>query len=409
MLLIGLTKCLNLKSELIMKNYFLVLILSFFFSNLLFSQNKSISYSSFIDKQLLLSTFTDEVTYISLDSKKTIGIIDNLVICRDNIFIHSPEAGIYRYSVSGKFLNEIGKIGRGPNEYTVGSQFDVNAEEKMIHVLNKSREVLNYSYDGNKVSSFKISFSPDQYKIRVLNKDKVVIMIGNTSGQSEYNWFITDKKGNVIFKKDNSVNFNFPFFIARSNSVITYKFNENVYYFEEFNDTIFCITDKSYFPSYIIKNDRYRYNHKSFINDIHRYENPKKLSERPQYFIPKKFLETDDYLFIMYNGINKHQDIAVLNKENNEIYRQKSNNQMQGISNNIDGGISFYPQYSFFSNSQQFLVQIVFPYQLKEHVRAKHFKKSNPKYPEKKKELEELANSLDENDNPVLMLVKLKK
>ena len=31
------------------------------------------------------------------------------------------------------------------------------------------------------------------------------------------------------------------------------------------------------------------------------------------------------------------------------------------------------------------------------------------KYPEKKKQLEELANSLNENDNPVLMLVKLKE
>ncbi len=37
------------------------------------------------------------------------------------------------------------------------------------------------------------------------------------------------------------------------------------------------------------------------------------------------------------------------------------------------------------------------------------FKNSNPKYPEKKKELEALAASLNENDNPVLMLAKLKK
>jgi len=35
--------------------------------------------------------------------------------------------------------------------------------------------------------------------------------------------------------------------------------------------------------------------------------------------------------------------------------------------------------------------------------------KLRSKHPEKKKELEKLANSLDENDNPVLMLVKLKE
>ena len=32
-----------------------------------------------------------------------------------------------------------------------------------------------------------------------------------------------------------------------------------------------------------------------------------------------------------------------------------------------------------------------------------------PKYPEKKKELEKLANSLKETDNQILMIVRLKK
>jgi len=37
------------------------------------------------------------------------------------------------------------------------------------------------------------------------------------------------------------------------------------------------------------------------------------------------------------------------------------------------------------------------------------FKNSSPEYPEKKKELEKLANTLKETDNPVLVLVRLKK
>jgi len=53
--------------------------------------------------------------------------------------------------------------------------------------------------------------------------------------------------------------------------------------------------------------------------------------------------------------------------------------------------------------------QLVFSYELKAHISTESFKNSTPKYPEKKKELEKLAYSLDENDNPVLMLVKLKE
>jgi hypothetical protein len=48
-------------------------------------------------------------------------------------------------------------------------------------------------------------------------------------------------------------------------------------------------------------------------------------------------------------------------------------------------------------------------YKLKDLISSDDFKNSTPKYPEKKKYLEKLANSLDENDNPVLMLVKLKE
>ena len=43
--------------------------------------------------------------------------------------------------------------------------------------------------------------------------------------------------------------------------------------------------------------------------------------------------------------------------------------------------------------------------ELKTHVASDDFKNNVPKYPEKKKKLEELANSLSESDNPVLMLV----
>ncbi|HQB37467.1 MAG TPA: hypothetical protein PLI41_07990, partial [Bacteroidales bacterium] len=46
---------------------------------------------------------------------------------------------------------------------------------------------------------------------------------------------------------------------------------------------------------------------------------------------------------------------------------------------------------------------------LKEYIASENFKNSKPLYPEKKKELEKLANSLKETDNPVLVLVSLKK
>jgi hypothetical protein len=44
----------------------------------------------------------------------------------------------------------------------------------------------------------------------------------------------------------------------------------------------------------------------------------------------------------------------------------------------------------------------------KAHIASNDFASSTPKYPDKKKALEDLADSLSENDNPVLMVVRMK-
>jgi len=76
-----------------------------------------------------------------------------------------------------------------------------------------------------------------------------------------------------------------------------------------------------------------------------------------------------------------------------------------GIINDFDGGVSFKPIYQ----RNNILIGFIESYALIAHVNSKTFINSTPKYPKKKKELEKLANSLNENDNPVLMLVKLKE
>jgi len=77
-----------------------------------------------------------------------------------------------------------------------------------------------------------------------------------------------------------------------------------------------------------------------------------------------------------------------------------------GLENDYDGGINLVPEYKV---GDSMLISWLYPYEIMNYVSSKTFKSSNPKYPDKKKELEKLANSLDENDNPVLMLLKLKE
>jgi hypothetical protein len=80
-----------------------------------------------------------------------------------------------------------------------------------------------------------------------------------------------------------------------------------------------------------------------------------------------------------------------------------------GIINDLDGGVPIVPIYKQFIKQDEYVIGWDFTYELKFQIASEAFQNSIPKYPEKKKELEKLTNSLDENDNPVLMFVKLKK
>jgi hypothetical protein len=80
-----------------------------------------------------------------------------------------------------------------------------------------------------------------------------------------------------------------------------------------------------------------------------------------------------------------------------------------GIFNDLDGGTKFLPISYFVKNDREYLCGLLNPLQIKTLITSSEFKNSTPKYPEKKKELEKLANKLKETDNPVLMIVRLKK
>jgi hypothetical protein len=78
----------------------------------------------------------------------------------------------------------------------------------------------------------------------------------------------------------------------------------------------------------------------------------------------------------------------------------------KGLVNDLDGGPDIWPR--TIKDDNTILSWIDAP-KLKAYVASETFKDSKPKYPDKKEELEKLAESLQETDNPVLMMVRLKK
>jgi hypothetical protein len=211
----------------------------------------------------------------------------------------------------------------------------------------------------------------------------------------KYDWLILDTLGRIIKKKERTIP---PFMSGWFGSYGTDKAGNTMLYWNSYSDTVFSILpDLSYQASFIISPGEHRVP-RSQINAVVQFK---------QYMHIYKIFETTRYLMIRY--YYKKQILLLVEKNSrNTFTNDVGPNETGGIFNDLDGGTKFLPISYFVINDREYLCGLTNPLQIKNLITSSEFKNSTPKYPDKKKALEKLANSLKETDNPVLMLVRLK-
>ena len=347
-----------------------------------------------IEKDVLLSDFAKEITYIPLDNEIAIKQPNRIVITNDRIFISASPIGILAYDQNGNLLNNIGTRGRGPGEYLTGIYFATDQENELMYIYS-SKKILIYSFDGDFKRDFEINEPEYVGDIYFLNG-----RLYHAGGpRFDYDWVVYDTIGNIVSYKLNKI----PSFVSGWGSYMGFATdNQGLYYWNSYNDTIFYIQDDHYQPKMFFARGEFRLPYKDYPRE-----------DYGIHFNPVSLINTHKYLFITYL-MDQLTHVSYINKEDGRLFIIDRGADMSlfnrpGILNDLDAGPIFPPFYYHYENNEEFLVGWIYSHRLKTHVNSDTFKSSTPKYPEKKKELEELAASLDENDNPVLMLVKLKE
>ncbi|HNY52507.1 MAG TPA: hypothetical protein PK727_05230 [Bacteroidales bacterium] len=112
---------------------------------------------------------------------------------------------------------------------------------------------------------------------------------------------------------------------------------------------------------------------------------------------------------LLIDSYKKKGNITLIDKKNKKSYiTYVKDFEDGGITNDFDGGINFQPVSYYSEMEMEYMIGFFNPYQLKNHVASAQFINSVPKYIENKSKVENLAKTLTETDNPVLMLIKLK-
>lgn len=358
--------------------------------------------SSLLENEIMLSDIADDIVYIPLKCSFPLSQINsnyNPKICNNKIFIYDVHEGILEFDINGQFLMKIGKKGRGPGEYFNGRSFAIDKRTGTIYVSNEPNGIKVFNITG----TFRNEFSLKAYggsldKIEVFNSRLFLSYQLQYDDDNKFEWIILDTLGNLIKKKERTL----PAFKSNFlNGGGTYLFDDKLNFWNPFIDTVYTFyPDFTLRPNFLFKQGEFRLP-KTYI------DNP--IKQLHKYFMINQIFESKKYLMIQYLFYKEKNGLVIIDKNlQNTFLSYWSSDDTGCIWNDLDAGLKFFPKTFIADHGREYLIDLIDPYKLKACVSGVNFKKSEPKYPEKKKKLEKLANSLKETDNPVLVLVNLK-
>jgi hypothetical protein len=306
---------------------------------------------------------------------------------------------ILKFQNNGSFVTQIGTKGRGPNEFTVAHDVKIDEKNQNIYLLSRwQKNFFIYSDDGEFIKTIQFTISPDQF---IFFDNLIFCYSGNHMGNIDNSYDLIDFNGRIIKSYVNKYPFSFYDGYHISNENIFYRFNNCLYKKEVYSDTIYIYQNEEFKPHLVIHvGDR-------LITTKARSEHDG-LYLGMNYIRPLRLFEFGEFVYYEFIYSIEIPDKVSLytfigSKENNFMVFFDAG---QGIINDLDGGPNIFPRTVQDDNS---IIAIVDALKLKTHVASEAFKNSVPKNPEKKETLEKLASNLNESDNPVLMIVKLRE
>jgi len=393
-----------------------------------------------------VSEFVSELEYIPLETGENCFIGEdvrsqNTIVTKSHIFV-TGTTFCYAFSRDGKFITEIGRVGQGPGEYSQITDDGIFIDEKKqsLYMIVIPFAILEYSWDGVFRRSIKLPKNTLGNHPRGISLVRDSIFIGhnpNYSGDQEYHFFLFDTSGKIIKTFDNHVK------IARSamrwssdeESMKPFRFSDCIYVKERPNDTLYYLNEQDELvPQFVFNLGKYSYDKK-------RRANPSVLEGREgvifiPFFVHNTMVGASNHIFFSTFPNNSYIPLPrgresklilppgavrpnssygypvafplgiydTVNKTT-RLLDTDPVSRMSGLINDLDGGLPFWPVYC---NSDYELVDMRQAYTMKEDLTEEYFADREIKNPQAHQKLRELLKTLKDDDNPVVVIAKLK-
>ena len=348
-----------------------------------------------------LSEIADSIKYLVLSKEKEVLTKPFLYLqMSDNDFFIQIGTLIFRFDKSGEFLNTIGQIGRGPEEYLGGSAFSIDPESKKVFVYrNYIHDFVSYDFSGKYLYNLPIKMKNDIGSF-VCISDSTLVIFPVYFGIVPKDMFLCgvfDHIGNRIVTKKHPAqaipsDFNASKFMVGGPWELSTFFNNELNSVCDF-DTVFKINSNSIDPAFILNWDQLP-RPKTFEEKYYIAGMPKNAISNP-----RKLFETYDKAFLLINDQVNHHLIEYDKRTGFSKSMILQNQDDLGFINDIDNGSHFYPEWT--NRSGNIWIRAI------EAIDFIHL--NSPSVQSKiVGELRTFLNKLQADDNTVLEIVYLK-
>lgn len=383
-----------------LKIIFIALITSFFISQTA-AQVKNdealtVSIKEAIDskKGLSLSDFIeDDIEYVQLETNAYCPINKNLrLFLNDSVIIAIAQKQVFLFERNtGKFIREIGHVGKDPHGYSETIYSKPYFENKNT-ILTKGwlpNSFMEYDLSGKFISKKTLITSEAITSISDFNDGTTIGYVWNLDGKNKKKLMVFNSVGKEIssFPQNRS----FEYDMKKDGIDILhwegwfYSFNNQINFYELFTDTIYTITPKNLKPRYVLSYGKYQVPYE--LRNTKKY-----YSNLSEYYFIQSLYESVGYLFFTFI-YNKNNYTGIYDK--NAALTKVS----QEVENDIDNFISF--ELSSINKSGE-IIGFQDIYNIQEWLK---------KNPEKEKSFSNKVKNfkgLNSFYNPVVMIAKLK-
>ncbi len=359
-----------------------------------------------IDKaiELPVSQLVEDIQFIALETNANCFMdrdISKIELFNSRIYI-SDYKYIYKFDLNGKFLRRIGKQGRGPGEYSPNGfqTFLIDKRNQQLIIFDLvSQRMIVYDLDGKFVRGKSIDFLPGP--MEWISEESFVISNLNFTYENEpwRDFYILDREAKTVgknkFMKQPDKSYGIVIYPP-----IYYTYRGKTRYKNPHENIIYDI-DGSKKPEPVYYLDYGKYEKFSDVDDVQvRVKNNVGTNRaNPKSFEKIGLLglsETNAFLFIFYVH-QEQRKVGVYDKNEKAFYQLiEKETKLYGFKDDLYGGLPIFPENG-----------------IREDVLYTHFDMFQLKEEQNRTSgldpvLKQIVESGDENDNPVVVIAKLK-